>query len=50
MHGTGLGGCPVRIERGSQEGPFLITLTDAEAAAATLNTLLSRRGGDADQR
>lgn len=43
-------GPAVRIERGSQEGPFLITLTDAEAAAATLNTLLSRRGGDADQR
>ncbi len=38
------GGPALRIDRGDQ-GPFLITLSDAEAAAATLNTLLARREG-----
>lgn len=42
------GGPALRIDRGDQ-GPFLITLTDAEAAAATLNTLLARREGHHEQ-
>ena len=36
------GGPALRIDRGEQ-GPFLVTAADAEAAAATLNTLVARR-------
>lgn len=35
-------GPALRIDRGEQ-GPFLVTIADAEAAAATLNTLVARR-------
>lgn len=36
-------GPALRIDRGEVEGPCLITLADAESAAATLNTLVARR-------
>lgn len=35
----------LKLERGQTQGPFVITLADAEAAAATVNTLLARRAG-----